>query len=201
MGSASETPPRGRPNQIVSERISKVIGLHNNHVYGVRTEWIGFGLWWRSCSILYLELTGRAVLIRKTKVEETQFQFTFRSRILSLQSARSSWPNCSSATKFLISRDRVLSPSRDRLSPTLSCQHYKRKKTWRNLDANSRLHSTVKSAIEGHKYTQYTSQIVYVLNRLLERSIMSMGRACLLDNLPSIWGGTICSINCWVYPI
>ena len=37
------------------------------------TEKVGFGLWWRSCSILYLEVTGGAVLIRKTVAGETQF--------------------------------------------------------------------------------------------------------------------------------
>ena len=51
----------------------------------------------KSCSIFYVEVTGGAVLIRKTVVEETQFQSTFRSRILSLQSARSSWRNYPSA--------------------------------------------------------------------------------------------------------
>ena len=55
-----------------------------------RTERVGFGLWWRSCSIFYLEVTGGAVLIRKTVVEETQFQYTFWSRIPSFPSARSS---------------------------------------------------------------------------------------------------------------
>ena len=53
-------------------------------------EKVGFGLWWRSCSIFYLEVSGGAVLIRKIVVEGTQFQSKFRSRIPSFQSARSS---------------------------------------------------------------------------------------------------------------
>ena len=55
---------------------------------------------------MYLEVTGEAVLIRKTEVVETQFQSTFRSRIPSLQSARSPWPNSTFGdAKFLTERD------------------------------------------------------------------------------------------------
>ena len=49
----------------------------------------GFVLWWRRLlDFLSRSDGGEAVLIRKTQVEEMQFQFTFRSRIPSLQSAR-----------------------------------------------------------------------------------------------------------------
>ena len=58
-----------------------------------RTERIGSDSGGEGCSIFYLELTGEAVLVKKTEVEETQFQSTFLSRIPSLQSARSSLPN------------------------------------------------------------------------------------------------------------
>ena len=45
--------------------------------------WKGrFGLWGESVArFAYLEMTGGAVLIRKTEIEETQFQYIFQSRI------------------------------------------------------------------------------------------------------------------------
>ena len=55
--------------------------------WGCDTEKVGSDSGGEGCSILYLEVTGGAVLIRKTQVEETHFQSTFRSRIASLQSA------------------------------------------------------------------------------------------------------------------
>ena len=44
----------------------------------VYTEKVGSNSGGEGCSIFYLEVTGEAVLIRKTEVEETQFQSTFR---------------------------------------------------------------------------------------------------------------------------
>ena len=52
------------------------------------TEKVGSDSDGEGCSVFCLGVTGKAVLIRKTKVEETQFQTTFRSQIPSLQSAR-----------------------------------------------------------------------------------------------------------------
>ena len=40
---------------------------------------------------------------------------------------------------------------------------------------------------------QYGPTIIYVLNRLLERPIDSMGRARLLDKILSVWARPICS--------
>ena len=60
------------------------------------TERVGSDFGGEGCSTFYLEVTG-AVLIRETQTEEMQFQYKFRSRILSFPSARSSWPNYPSA--------------------------------------------------------------------------------------------------------
>ena len=87
-GEALQIPTASRkPGWDVSDQIRALIkqGLSylqkTDRSFCFTTERVGFGLWWRGCSIFYLEVTGGAVLIRKTVVEKTQFQSTFRSRI------------------------------------------------------------------------------------------------------------------------
>ena len=74
----------------------------------------------KDCEIFCLEVTGEVVLIRKTEVEETQFQSTFRSRTPSLQSATKFHFR---DANFLTNRDRVLSviwPLLGGLNPSLT---------------------------------------------------------------------------------
>ena len=54
---------------------SKLGSLPRSGLVWNSTKKVGFGLWWRSCSIFYLEVTGRAVLIRKTKVDLHALRF------------------------------------------------------------------------------------------------------------------------------
>ncbi len=107
--------------------------------YGI--ERVGFGLWWRSCSIFYLEETGGSCPNKKNSGRRNAISIYIPvANSFTPERDEITLPRCQIPFQPRISRDRVLSgisPSWIRVFPAKIISE----KSWKNSDANSRLHS------------------------------------------------------------